>query len=482
VDERDGERPPGGDAPRQVPEDPPTEQVRVVGAVRVGLPPEEPEDAGPPAEDRAAEEGPEEAAAGVAGQPSAAERAAPLPHWTDPPTGQVPAVVARSEEPDDPLAGRPGEGPAWREQPHEWDDRPVAAELLADAELRVGSLRGAPEQRRDDGEGPGSVAGERRADGVDRPSEKAGAKAVGRPPLSPREHAGGVRGRRGQARREQPARQAGRSGRNLPMAVASGAAFGLVALGCMAAGPLATCLLAAAVLTAAAAEAYAALQRAGYRPATLVGLVATAGSVLAAYAAGVAAIPLVLAAAVVVSFLWYLFGAGRGSVVTGIGTTLLPVVWVGTLGSFAGLLLAPSIFPDRHGVAFFLGVLVAVVGVDVGGLGVGSLLGRHRLAPEVSPGKSWEGALGGAALALLLSGLVVSRVHPWTLGSALALGGLAAVLAPLGDLCESLVKRDLGLKDMGGLLPGHGGLLDRFDGVLFVLPAAYYLVRALHVG
>jgi phosphatidate cytidylyltransferase len=266
------------------------------------------------------------------------------------------------------------------------------------------------------------------------------------------------------------------------VAIASGVVFGLVALGCLVAGPLATCLLAVVVLTLAAAEAYGALQRAGYRPATLLGLAATAGIVLAAYLAGVAALPLVVAATVVLSFLWYLFGAGRGSAVVGVATTLLPVAWIGLLGSFAGLLLAPSIFPDRHGVAFFLGVLVAVVGADVGGLAVGSTLGRHRLAPEVSPGKSWEGVLGGAVLAVVLSALVTSHVHPWTVGSATALGGVAAVLAPLGDLCESLIKRDLGLKDMGGLLPGHGGLLDRFDGALFVLPAAYYLVRVLHVG
>jgi phosphatidate cytidylyltransferase len=517
VDERDDERRPAG-GPSGIPSDPPTEQVRVVGAVRVGVPEDHGQDtadasspSGASGPTEGSERGPatetgsatEEHAAGpqpgTGRQQDLTERGVPLLPWTDPPTGQVPAVVARSPEPEDPLAARLGGGPSWREHPHEWDDRPLASELLADAELRVGSLTGGQEAP-----GPGSSSEEARsssahsstAGGEDHlsgleegPTEPAGpAGSAARAPVDDGLRGAG-RGRTGSTRRVAhgsaatgPGSGRGRTGRNLPVAIASGVVFGLVALGCLVAGPLATCLLAVVVLTLAAAEAYGALQRAGYRPATLLGLVATAGIVLAAYLDGVAALPLVLAATVVLSFLWYLFGAGRGSAVVGVATTLLPVAWIGLLGSFAGLLLAPSIFPDRHGVAFFLGVLVAVVGADVGGLAVGSTLGRHRLAPEVSPGKSWEGVLGGAVLAVALSALVTSHVHPWTVGSATVLGGVAAVLAPLGDLCESLVKRDLGLKDMGGLLPGHGGLLDRFDGALFVLPAAYYLVRALHVG
>jgi phosphatidate cytidylyltransferase len=512
VDERDDERSPAG-GPSGIPSDPPTEQVRVVGAVRVGVPAEQGHDAagagsasdaaGPTegAETGPATEGPAKDVRSEEDerQEEGAQRVPLLP-WTDPPTGQVPAVVARSPEPEDPLAARLGGGPSWREHPHEWDDQPLASELLGDAELRVGSLTGVPERpapssRPDEagsssGWSSGSDEGASASRASGDPTEAAGpARSASWAPAGEGSPRGVGRGRTAARHRgAQGSASAGagsgrgRTGRNLPVAIASGVVFGLVALGCLVAGPLATCLLAVVVLTLAAAEAYGALQRAGYRPATLLGLAATAGIVLAAYLAGVAALPLVVAATVVLSFLWYLFGAGRGSAVVGVATTLLPVAWIGLLGSFAGLLLAPSIFPDRHGVAFFLGVLVAVVGADVGGLAVGSTLGRHRLAPEVSPGKSWEGVLGGAVLAVVLSALVTSHVHPWTVGSATALGGVAAVLAPLGDLCESLIKRDLGLKDMGGLLPGHGGLLDRFDGALFVLPAAYYLVRVLHVG
>jgi phosphatidate cytidylyltransferase len=83
-------------------------------------------------------------------------------------------------------------------------------------------------------------------------------------------------------------------------------------------------------------------------------------------------------------------------------------------------------------------------------------------------------------LTLAVAALVVSRVHPFSLGHALLLGAVVVVLAPLGDLAESLVKRDLGVKDMGSLLPAHGGVLDRVDAMLFVMPVAYYLVRLVH--
>jgi phosphatidate cytidylyltransferase len=115
-------------------------------------------------------------------------------------------------------------------------------------------------------------------------------------------------------------------------------------------------------------------------------------------------------------------------------------------------------------------------------LAAGRWFGRHLLAPSVSPSKTWEGLLGGSVLAIVGSAFIVGRIHPWTTEKAALLGVVVAVVAPLGDLCESLVKRELKLKDMGSLVPGHGGMLDRFDAVLFVLPATYFLVRLVHLG
>jgi len=270
--------------------------------------------------------------------------------------------------------------------------------------------------------------------------------------------------------------------RNVPVAVATGVGVAVVALVCFEVGTVATVAFGAVVATLAAAECFAALRRAGMRPASLLGLVASPALMIAAYAKGIAAFPLVIALVIAATMIWYLVGAERGSPVRGMSATLLTFAWVGVLGAFAGLLLAPSQYPDRHGIAFLLGAIVAVVGEDVGALVVGSWLGKHPLAPRVSPNKTWEGFAGGLVFAVVLSAAITGQVSPWTPAKAAVLGLMAAVVGPVGDLCESLVKRDLGLKDMGSLLPGHGGVLDRVDGLLFVLPATYYLVRVLHLG
>jgi len=111
----------------------------------------------------------------------------------------------------------------------------------------------------------------------------------------------------------------------------------------------------------------------------------------------------------------------------------------------------------------------------------GQAFGRTALAPAVSPHKTWEG-FGVAFIATALCGAgIVGQIHPFTVKRGLALGLVIAVVAPLGDLSESMVKRDIGLKDMGNALPGHGGLADRFDGLLFALPATYYLLQWMKV-
>jgi phosphatidate cytidylyltransferase len=103
----------------------------------------------------------------------------------------------------------------------------------------------------------------------------------------------------------------------------------------------------------------------------------------------------------------------------------------------------------------------------------------------VSPNKTVEGVIGGAIVSVVLTTLLIGMVFeltPWDTGSAAALALCVAVACPLGDLAESMLKRDLGIKDMGTVLPGHGGLFDRFDGLLFALPVAFYLCRLLNIG
>jgi phosphatidate cytidylyltransferase len=456
-----------------------------------------------------------------------------MPHWTDPPTGQVPAVLDRRSEEDGTetqWSAAGDTGPAWREHSHEWDDSSFDPSLLADDETRVGALEETPvEERRpwefDDltaaaegdrregtpgaGTAPGSWwddegAGPDAPSPGDRPSvitttpaaepgassdplERGVASISSSPLRAPRDHAGSPPGPvpRGPLPRRNvlpPGSPGETTGRNMPVAIATGLGFALIAVLCFEAGTVATLVLSTVVVTLAAAECYAALRRRGRHPATLLGLVATVAIMVAAYAKGQAALPLVLVLVVTTALVWHLVGAERGSTVEGVASTLFGFLWIGLLGSYAALMLAPSIYPHRHGIAFLLGAIVATIGADVGALAIGSWLGRHHLAPEVSPNKTWEGLIGGAVVAIALSAAVTGQVHPWTVSKAALLGLVVAVVAPIGDLCESLVKRDLGLKDMGSILPGHGGVLDRVDALLFVLPATFYLVRVLNLG
>jgi CDP-diglyceride synthetase len=275
----------------------------------------------------------------------------------------------------------------------------------------------------------------------------------------------------------------GTSGRDMRVAVGSGILLGAVGLICFAAGTVATLVIVTLIVLLATAEGYAAFRRAQYHPATLLGLVAVLSLMIETYNKGVAALPLVLVLLVAGSFIWYLARVEPAAdPASGMLSTVFIFVWVGAFGSFAALLLNPNLFPDRHGIAFILAAVIVTVTDDVASLLVGSAMGRHQLAPSISPNKSWEGLIGGAIAAILVSVVVVHFIHPWTVSKALLYGVVVAIVAPLGDLSQSMIKRHLGLKDMGRLLPGHGGVLDRFDGLLFVLPATYFVVKALHLG
>jgi CDP-diglyceride synthetase len=271
-------------------------------------------------------------------------------------------------------------------------------------------------------------------------------------------------------------------GASIRMRVVTGVIAAAVGLLVFKLGPAPALALCVVVVTFAAGECFGVMRRAGYHPATLLGLVGTVSLMIAAYTKGPAAIPLVLVLIAVFTMLWYLFGIERGSPVAGSASTLFTMGWIALLGSYSALLLSPSQFPHRTGIAFLLGAVIATVANDIGALVIGGWIGRHALAPNVSPHKTWEGLLGGAVFSVVISAALVGDIHPWTPAHAAILGVVVAVVAPIGDLCESLLKRDFRIKDMGSILPGHGGVLDRVDALLFVLPATYYLVRALNIG
>ena len=155
-------------------------------------------------------------------------------------------------------------------------------------------------------------------------------------------------------------------------------------------------------------------------------------------------------------------------------------MWVGFLGSFATLMLR---YPDREGVAFLLGTVLAVVANDVGAPVRRPPVRQHAAVGDVSPNKSWEGWAGGLVTSLVVCAIFVPRARSVVRSAARwRWRSSASVVGPIGDLCESMIKRDLSLKDMSSVVPGHGGVLDRFDAILFVLPAAYYLVELLDLA
>lgn len=406
-----------------------------------------------------------------------------LPDWTDPPTREVPRVLLQADTPSGPALG----GPVWRESQTDFDqDQEAFAEMVSGTVPVVAHEEAAseddfayPELDADTTE-PAAGAGR-----LEPPVPPPGPEAI--TPSFPTSLIGKASAaRRREARRSPPgpAEVAGEhaqsKGRSPLVATVTGLVFGAVALVCFWLGPLAVLAIGCLALTLGAAEFFRTLQRAHYQPATLLGLIAPAGFAVAAYLKGPVAIPLVMALATVATICWYLVGVTRRAVVANISVTMLGIAWVALLGSFLGLLLDPSAFPARHGLAYLLGALEATVAYDVGGYAIGSLFGRHKLAPSLSPNKTWEGLLGGSLCAVVIALGVTSQMAPWDLHRALAIGLVVAIIAPIGDLVESMIKRDLNVKDMGSLLPHHGGLLDRVDAMLFTLPAAYFVVRLFH--
>ncbi|MDQ6695363.1 MAG: phosphatidate cytidylyltransferase [Chloroflexota bacterium] len=160
-----------------------------------------------------------------------------------------------------------------------------------------------------------------------------------------------------------------------------------------------------------------------------------------------------------------------------IGFTLGGALYTGGLIGYAPLLAAlPVTATSAGGTYWLLLVLLGTAACDTGAYLVGSTLGRHKMIPHISPGKTWEGLVGGVAGAVIAA-TSLSGLLKISLGEAVALGLLICAAAVSGDLCESLLKRAAGVKDSGHLIPGHGGILDRIDSILFVLLAVYWFVQ-----
>jgi phosphatidate cytidylyltransferase len=264
------------------------------------------------------------------------------------------------------------------------------------------------------------------------------------------------------------------AGRNLPVAIITGLTLAGLFFVCLFWRPAAFFVLAALAILLAQYEFYAALTRRGFRPATALGVAGGAVVLAGAYWRGPQALSFGLALTVVGSFLWYLVDPNRDDVVTNIAVTVMGVAYVPMLGAHAILIRSLP-----QGIELEIAFIGAAALYDIGAYASGSFFGKHKIAPAVSPSKTWEGAVGATIFVFAMALLIGPHLGPLEVGTSALLAAAASVLAPLGDLAESMLKRDLDTKDMGTLLPGHGGALDRLDALLFVAPAAYWLFRGV---
>ncbi|WP_104524973.1 phosphatidate cytidylyltransferase [Blastococcus atacamensis] len=265
----------------------------------------------------------------------------------------------------------------------------------------------------------------------------------------------------------------GRAGRNLRAAIGVGVSLVAVILASLLVWrPAFLAVLGAAILVAVV-ELVRALRKGG-RAAPMVPLLVGACAMQAlAWTRGPTGLITGFFLTALAVLLWRL-AAGPAGYRRDAAAGILVALYVPLLAGFAVLLLVPE-----DGATRVLVFIATVVASDVGGYAAGVLFGKHPMAPSISPKKSWEGMVGSVLTCMLMATpiIVFALDGPWWGG--LVFGAALAVSATVGDLAESLIKRDLGIKDMGDLLPGHGGIMDRLDSLLPSAAAAYLLLSVL---
>jgi CDP-diglyceride synthetase len=273
--------------------------------------------------------------------------------------------------------------------------------------------------------------------------------------------------------------------RDMPAAFLTGIVLAGVALGSLMIGKGAFAIVAAIVVLVAQGELFGVTVKQHQQPATAVGLVTGALMIAGAYYHGEAGILAMFALGVIATFLWFIAApaAHRKGAILQIGVTVMNIAYIPLLASYLIVTLAIG---GSDGKALVVAVIGLTFIFDTAAFLVGSVWGgsffQRPLAPSVSPKKSLEGLIGATLITIIVAGaLVPSFVGPFEDKriESLVLALVVAAAATFGDLAESLIKRDLGIKDMGSVLPGHGGVLDRIDSLLFVAPAAFLLFRVI---
>nr|WP_138999085.1 phosphatidate cytidylyltransferase [Rhodococcus zopfii] len=270
-----------------------------------------------------------------------------------------------------------------------------------------------------------------------------------------------------------------KAGRNLPAAIGVGAALGALVIGILLFAPTAWLAVVACAIAIATWEVTKRLREADVRVPRIPLLVGGQAMIWLGWPYDTTGVLAAFAGTVVVSMLWRLFERGLHAqphnFLRDTAVTVFTAAWLPLLASFATLMVL-----EDQGAQRVFCLMIVSVSSDIGGYAAGVLFGKHPMAPAISPKKSWEG-FAGSLIACVVAGVLTVTLMldaAWWIG--VLLGLLLVLSATAGDLIESQVKRDLGIKDMGTLLPGHGGIMDRLDSIL---PSAFvtWLVLAAFV-
>jgi phosphatidate cytidylyltransferase len=260
-----------------------------------------------------------------------------------------------------------------------------------------------------------------------------------------------------------------RAGRNLPLAVAVGVGLAALVLVCLT-NDIAFTVLVTVALGVAAWELCGAMTHADIHAPLVPVLVGGAAMFVAAYSAQTDGLVVTLALSVLAVLVWRLFDGADGYL-RDVSAGAFALAYLPLLASFAVLMVR-----QPQGVERIVTFIVVVIASDIGGYALGVTFGKHPMAPRISPKKSWEGFAGSVLLCCVAGAVALPLLLEAAWWQGVLLGLAVVCTAVLGDLCESMIKRDLGVKDMSSILPGHGGIMDRLDSLLPSAPVVWLLL------
>ena len=410
-----------------------------------------------------------------------------LPHWTESPTGEVPRFGKTDDQPTRRIVI--GANDSGRDRDNSDNSDVWSAYNEPDPSASTGARRPSFETttpppvssaRREGRIVIGTDPTDERRRPVARDASGAQSRPVSRPASRSTSSARGAQVTRAQRSSSGPS-----AGRDLPTATAVGALLAAVFIASLMWRPAAVMLLIAVLIGVAAFEFFTQANASGYRPSTIIGVVGCVAAPLCAYWIGDAALPLVLVFSFIATVVVFVGSDGiESGPVPNAAIMMLAIMWIGLMSSYGALILR---FSTSRGPAFvnvgtdtlFI-VVIGVIANDMAAYFTGTAMGRTPLRDWISPAKSIEGLIGGTIGTFIAVVLVGMQSTTWnSFGDWFLLALVISVMAPLGDLAESMFKRNLNVKDFGTVLRGHGGVLDRFDSLLFVLPATYYLTLVI---